>query len=42
MNSIIGDVQGKKAIAKCSAAFKMCLDLYNKSYLDDNLLPTTL
>jgi endoribonuclease Dicer len=42
MNSIIGEVQGKKAIAKCSAAFKMCLALYNKGLLDDNLLPTTL
>jgi endoribonuclease Dicer len=42
MSSIIGDVQSKKAIAKCSAAFNMCLDLYNKGHLDENLLPTTL
>ncbi|KAF1839360.1 endoribonuclease dcr-1 [Decorospora gaudefroyi] len=42
ITSIIGDVQGKKVIAKCSAAFKLCLDLYHKGHLDDNLLPTTL
>jgi endoribonuclease Dicer len=42
MNSVTGDVQGKKAIAKYSAAFKMCLELYQKGYLNDNLLPTTL
>ncbi|PWO24465.1 PTC1, Serinethreonine protein phosphatase [Pyrenophora tritici-repentis] len=41
VTSIIGDVQGKKTIAKCSAAFKTCLQLYKKGYLDDNLLPTT-
>jgi endoribonuclease Dicer len=39
--SITGDVQGKKTIARCSAAYKACLELYNKGYLDDNLLPTT-
>ncbi|KAG9194527.1 endoribonuclease Dicer [Alternaria panax] len=39
--SVTGDIQSKKAIAKCSAAFKACLELYNKGYLDDNLLPTT-
>jgi len=41
VTSITGDIQGKKMIAKCSAAFKMCLQLYKKGYLDDNLLPTT-
>ncbi|KAF1943056.1 endoribonuclease dcr-1 [Clathrospora elynae] len=41
VKSITGDVQGKKAIAKCSAAFKFCLHLYQKRYLDENLLPTT-
>jgi endoribonuclease Dicer len=39
--SMIGDIQSKKTIAKCSAAFKLCLELHNKGYLDDNLLPTT-
>ncbi|CAN9192776.1 unnamed protein product [Alternaria sp. RS040] len=39
--SVTGDIQSKKAIAKCSAAFKTCLKLYNKGYLDENLLPTT-
>ncbi|CAO2654740.1 Nn.00g114730.m01.CDS01 [Neocucurbitaria sp. VM-36] len=36
-----GDVQGKKAIARCSAAFKMCLELHHKGFLNENLLPTT-
>ena len=38
--SIIGDVQGKKSIAKCSAAFNMCMRLREKGYLNENLLPT--
>jgi endoribonuclease Dicer len=42
MSSIIGDVHSKKAVAKCSAAYKMCLDLYKKGHLNDNLLPTTV
>jgi endoribonuclease Dicer len=39
--SVTGDIHGKKAIAKCSAAFKACLELYKKGHLDDYLLPTT-
>ncbi|CAN9461982.1 unnamed protein product [Alternaria alternata] len=39
--SFTGDIQSKKATAKCSAAFKACLKLYNKGYLSENLLPTT-
>jgi endoribonuclease Dicer len=39
--SVTGDIQSKKATAKCSAAFKACLKLYNKGYLSENLLPTT-
>ncbi|KAH7398246.1 endoribonuclease dcr-1 [Pyrenochaeta sp. MPI-SDFR-AT-0127] len=38
--SITGDVQGKKAIARCSAAFKMCLDLRRRGHLNEHLLPT--
>lgn len=39
--SVTGDVQSKKTTAKCSAAYKACLILHNKGYMDDNLLPTT-
>lgn len=38
--SMISDVQPKKAIAKCSAAYKMCIKLREKGYLSENLLPT--
>ena len=41
VQTVSGDVQSKKAIAKCSAAYKACLKLYEKGYLDDNLLPKT-
>ncbi|EOA87001.1 uncharacterized protein SETTUDRAFT_31304 [Exserohilum turcica Et28A] len=41
LQTITGDVQSKKSIAKCSAAYKACLELHRKGYLDDNLLPTT-
>jgi endoribonuclease Dicer len=41
VTTVIGDVQSKKAIAKCSAAYKACIELHQKGYLDDNLLPTT-
>ena len=37
-----GRVESKKKIAKCSAAFAMCLELHKKGFLDSNLLPTTL
>lgn len=36
----IGQVQRKKALARCSAAFEMCLELRKKGYLDENLLST--
>ncbi|KAI4669395.1 Dicer-like protein 1 [Alternaria viburni] len=39
--SVTGDVQSRKTIAKCSAAYKACLMLHAKGYMDDNLLPTT-
>ncbi|KAL6710207.1 Dicer-like protein 1 [Coniothyrium glycines] len=39
--TMTGEVQAKKAIAKCSAAFKMCLELRKRGYLDVHLLPTT-
>ncbi|KAJ4352331.1 Dicer-like protein 1 [Didymosphaeria variabile] len=35
-----GKVHRKKALAKCSAAFEMCMDLRKKGYLDENLLST--
>lgn len=38
--SVTGDVQTKKAIARCAAAFKMCLDLRQRGFLNENLLPT--
>lgn len=38
--STIGKVESKKVIAKCSAAFMMCVELRNKNHLDKNLLPT--
>ncbi|CBX93957.1 similar to dicer-like protein 1 [Plenodomus lingam JN3] len=38
--SITGKIESKKLIAKCSAAFMMCLELRKRGYLDENLLPT--
>lgn len=38
--SMVGDVQSRKIFAKCSAAFKMCLELRKKGFLSPNLLPT--
>jgi endoribonuclease Dicer len=38
--SAIGKTCSKKLLAKCAAAFKMCLKLRAKQYLDENLLPT--
>ncbi|KAK7188191.1 hypothetical protein DPSP01_001735 [Paraphaeosphaeria sporulosa] len=35
-----GRVHRKKALAKCSAAFEMCLELRKRKYLDENLLST--
>ncbi|KAF2473917.1 dicer-like protein-like protein 1 [Lindgomyces ingoldianus] len=35
-----GIAYSKKAIAKCSAAFEMCLKLRGEALLDENLLPT--
>ena len=39
--SMTGKVESKKTVAKCSAAFHMCLELHKKGYLNSNLLPTT-
>jgi endoribonuclease Dicer len=38
--SMIGPVETRKTIAKCSAAFKMCIELRRKGHLDDHLLPS--
>ncbi|KAI8942644.1 Dicer-like protein 1 [Plenodomus lindquistii] len=38
--SAVGKVESKKLIAKCSAAFMMCLELLKRGLLDENLLPT--
>ncbi|KAF3003799.1 Dicer-like protein 1 [Curvularia kusanoi] len=40
--SMTGKVESRKTIAKCSAAFRMCLELHKKGHLDSNLLPTTM
>ncbi|KAK3390423.1 hypothetical protein B0H63DRAFT_410308 [Podospora didyma] len=39
VRSAIGTVHGSKAVAKCSAAFEMCLALIKGKYLDGNLRP---
>ncbi|KAH6614300.1 hypothetical protein C7974DRAFT_368601 [Boeremia exigua] len=41
LTSMTGKVESRKTIARCSAAFAMCLELRKKGYLDSNLLPTT-
>ncbi|KAF2626787.1 dicer-like protein-like protein 1 [Macroventuria anomochaeta] len=38
--SMIGKVESRKTVARCSAAFSMCLELHKKGFLDSNLLPT--
>ncbi|KAF2682135.1 hypothetical protein K458DRAFT_342502 [Lentithecium fluviatile CBS 122367] len=38
--SVIGKICRKKILAKCAAAFNMCLELRARGFLDDNLLPT--
>lgn len=40
--SMLGKVESKKTVARCSAAFYMCLELHKKGHLNSNLLPTTL
>lgn len=35
-----GKIHRRKALAKCSAAFEMCLELRRRGYLDANLLST--
>ena len=40
IKSAIGKVHGSKAVAKCSAAFEMCLKLVKGKYLDKHLNPT--
>ena len=39
IRGVVGDLSSKKALAKCSAAFNACVELREKSYLDENLLP---
>jgi len=39
IRSVTGRPSPRKAIAKCSAAFEMCLQLRKSKYLDSNLLP---
>jgi endoribonuclease Dicer len=39
--SMTGDFQAKKVIARCSAAFKMCVELRRRGFLNEHLLPTT-
>ena len=41
ISSLLGDVQDRKSAAKCSAAFRLCLALREKGFLDANLLPTS-
>lgn len=38
--SLKGHPQSKKIMAKCSAAFEMCVALRKKGHLDESLLPT--
>ncbi|KAH4035940.1 Dicer-like protein 1 [Parastagonospora nodorum] len=38
--SMVGQVYSRKTIAKCSAAFKMCIELRRKDHLNEFLLPT--
>jgi endoribonuclease Dicer len=38
--SMLGQVQSRKGIAKCSAAYNMCIELKRKGHLDEHLLPT--
>lgn len=38
--SVIGRVESKKTVARCAAAFAMCLELHKKGHLNSNLLPT--
>ena len=39
IKSAIGKIRGSKAVAKCSAAFEMCLKLVKSKYLDQHLRP---
>ncbi|KAF2873406.1 dicer-like protein-like protein 1 [Massariosphaeria phaeospora] len=38
--SMKGRPERQKILARCSAAFSMCIELRKKNYLDQNLLPT--
>jgi endoribonuclease Dicer len=40
ITTMIGDVQSRKAVARCAAAFKMCVELRRKDFLNDYLLPS--
>lgn len=39
VRSVIGAKMRQKSLAKRSAAFKACIELWKKKYLDDNLVP---
>ncbi|KAJ2898912.1 putative Dicer-like protein [Zalerion maritima] len=39
IRKILGEIKRRKGVAKCSAAFEMCLELRRKKYLDDYLHP---
>lgn len=39
IRAVIGDLSPKKSLAKRSAAFKACVELFEGQYLDKNLLP---
>lgn len=39
IRNAVGRVHSSKAVAKCSAAFEMCLELVKAKYLDENLRP---
>ena len=40
IKSAVGNVHSSKAVAKCAAAFEMCLQLLKGKYLDAHLQPT--
>jgi endoribonuclease Dicer len=40
IKSVIGRIHASKAVAKCSAAYELCLQLIKGKYLDQHLRPT--
>jgi endoribonuclease Dicer len=39
ITTMVGDVYSRKSVARCSAAFKMCIELRRRDFLNDHLLP---